>query len=333
MTKTYTVAIVGATGVVGKELIQILEQRCFPVGKLKLLASSRSAGTTVFFKGESIPVEALTETSFKGVDIALFSAGGSISEQFASHAVASGAVVIDNTSHFRLDKRVPLVVPEVNAHAIKTHEGIIANPNCSTAQLVVPLKPIHDKGRLKRLVISTYQAVSGAGKEAILELENHTRLGLNGGEVKPEVFGYPIAFNVIPQIDVFEDNGYTKEEMKMILETQKILEAEIAITATTVRVPVFVGHSESVNVETETPLSADEVRSLIDGFPGVQVLDDTRKGVYPTPRELAGKDDIYVGRIRKDISNPNAVDLWIVADNLRKGAALNAVQIAEVIKK
>jgi aspartate-semialdehyde dehydrogenase len=331
--KQYTVAIVGATGVVGKELIQTLEQRDFPVEKLVLLASSRSAGTIIFFKEESIPIEELKETSFKGVDIALFSAGGSISEQYAPHAVDAGAVVIDNTSHFRLDEGVPLVVPEVNAHAITRHQGIIANPNCSTAQLVVPLKPLHDKGKLKRLVISTYQAVSGAGKDAILELENQSRLGLCGGELKPEVFSYPIAFNIIPQIDVFQENGYTKEEMKMVLETQKILEADIAITATTVRVPVFIGHSESVNVETDVPISVNDARALIDGFPGVQVLDDPSKSVYPTPRELAGTDDVYVGRIRKDISNPNAIELWIVADNLRKGAALNTIQIAESLIK
>ena len=329
--KQYTVAIVGATGVVGKELIQTLEQRDFPVEKLVLLASSRSAGTTTFFKGESIPIEELKETSFKGVDIALFSAGGSISKQYAPHAVDAGAVVIDNTSHFRLEEGVPLVVPEVNAHAITRHQGIIANPNCSTAQLVLPLKPLHDKGKLKRLVISTYQAVSGAGKDAILELENQSRLGLCGGELKPEVFSYPIAFNVIPQIDVFQENGYTKEEMKMVLETQKILEADIAITATTVRVPVFIGHSESVNVETDVPISVNEARTLIDEFHGVQVLDDPSKSIYPTPRALAGTDDVYVGRIRKDISNPNAIELWVVADNLRKGAALNAVQIAESI--
>ena len=329
--KKYTVAIVGATGVVGKELIQILEQRDFPVGKLVLLASSRSAGTTTFFKGESIPIEELKETSFKGVDIVLFSAGGSISKKYAPHAVDAGAVVIDNTSHFRLDEGVPLVVPEVNAHAITRHQGIIANPNCSTAQLVLPLKPLHDKGKLKRLVISTYQAVSGAGKDAILELENQSRLGLCGGELKPEVFSYPIAFNVIPQIDVFQENGYTKEEMKMVLETQKILEADIAITATTVRVPVFIGHSESVNVETDVPISVNDARALIAGFPGVQVLDDLSKSVYPTPREFAGTDDVYVGRIRKDISNPNAIELWVVADNLRKGAALNAIQIAEAL--
>ena len=331
MGKLYTVAVVGATGVVGKELIQILEERNFPVGRLKLLASKRSSGTTVAFKGDSVLVEELTETSFTGVDIALFSAGGSISEKYASCAVDSGTIVIDNTSHFRLDDQVPLVVPEVNAHALKAHNGIIANPNCSTAQMVVPLKPIHDKAKLKRLVISTYQAVSGAGKEAVLELENHTRLSLSGHDVNPDVLSYPISFNVIPQIDVFQDNGYTKEEMKMVLETQKILEADIAITATTVRVPVFVGHSEAVNVETEALLSVTEVRMLLDHFSGVQVVDDPEKGVYPTPRELAGKDDVYVGRIRKDISNPYAIEMWIVADNLRKGAALNAVQIAEEV--
>ncbi len=331
MKQLYSVAVVGATGVVGKELIETLVQRDFPVSNLKLLASERSAGNRVEFKSESIAIEKLTETSFKGVDIALFSAGGAISEKYVPYAVDSGAIVIDNTSHFRLDDDVPLVVPEVNAHAIKMHSGVIANPNCSTAQMVVPLKPIHDKAKLKRLVISTYQAVSGAGKEAILELENHTRLGLTGHDVNPDVFSYPISFNVIPQIDAFQENGYTKEEMKMVLETQKILESTIAITATTVRVPVFVGHSEAVNIETESVVTVNEVRTLLDHFSGVQVLDDPAKGIFPTPRELAGKDDVYVGRIRKDISNPNAIEMWIVADNLRKGAALNAIQIAEAV--
>jgi aspartate-semialdehyde dehydrogenase len=331
MEKLHSIAIVGATGVVGRELIEMLSQRSFPVGSLRLLASERSAGQEISFNNQFIPVEPLNKDSFRGIDIALFSAGGSISEIYAPIACEAGAIVIDNTSHFRLNESVPLVVPEVNAHVLKTHQGIIANPNCSTAQMVVPLKPIHDKAGIKRLVISTYQAVSGAGKSAISELENHTRLSLSGHPVNPEVFPYPITFNVIPQIDVFQDNGYTKEEMKMVLETQKILESEIAITATTVRVPVFVGHSESVNVETHNQITVGEVRQLLDQFPGVQVLDDPSTSQYPTPRELAGKDDVYVGRIRKDISTPNGIDMWIVADNLRKGAALNAVQIAEAL--
>ncbi len=329
---SYKVAVVGATGVVGKEMIETLEARNFPVGTLIPLASERSLGSTVEFRGESIPVQVLTKDSFKDVDFALFSAGGSVSKEFAPIAAAAGAIAIDNTSHFRMDENVPLVVPEVNAHAIKRHKGIIANPNCSTAQLVVPLKPLYDAYGIERLVIATYQSVSGSGKEAMQELEDQTRASLNGRQIPPKVYPYPIAFNLIPQIDTFLDNGYTKEEIKMVNETKKILEdPTIRITATAVRVPVFIGHSEVVNVELKKPANIDDVRRLIHAFPGVQVCDDPSKSLYPTPRDAAGKDDVYVGRIRQDISNPNAIELWIVADNLRKGAALNAVQIAEAI--
>jgi len=328
--KNYTVAVVGATGVVGKEMIETLEKRNFPVGKLVPLASERSAGSVVSFRRQEIDVEVLTKDSFVGVDFALFSAGGSISAEFAPIAAAAGAVVIDNTSHFRMQPDVPLVVPEVNAHAIARHKGIIANPNCSTAQMVLVLKPIHDAVGIERVVVSTYQSVSGAGKEAIHELESQSRANLSGAAYDGKVFKSPIAFNVIPQIDVFLSNGYTKEEMKMIEETQKIMEdPTIRVSATAVRVPVFVGHSESINIQTRKPISADEVRELLKKAPGVTVIDNPTKGEYPTPRGLAGEDNVGVGRIRKDLSVENGIELWCVGDNLRKGAALNAVQIAE----
>lgn len=329
---SYVVAVVGATGVVGREMIETLEARNFPIKTLRLLASERSAGTEYEFKGEKIKVEVLTKESFKGVDFALFSAGGTVSKDFAPIAAAAGAIAIDNTSYFRMHDDVPLIVPEVNAHAIKRHKGIIANPNCSTAQMVVPLKPLYDAYGIKRLVIATYQSVSGSGKDAMQELESQTRASLEGRSLQKKVYPHHIAFNLIPQIDAFTENGYTKEELKMVNETKKILEdPTLAITATTVRVPVFIGHSEVVNVELKKPADIAEVRHLIHNFPGVQVLDDPSKSLYPTPRDVAGKDDVYVGRIRQDISNPNAIELWIVADNLRKGAALNAVQIAEAI--
>ena len=331
--KNANIAIVGATGMVGKEILEILDQRKFPINSLRLLASKKSAGSMVSFQSKSLKVEELTENSFEGIDIALFSAGGSISEKFAPIAVKAGAVVVDNTSHFRMDPTVPLVVPEVNKHVLKKHNGIIANPNCSTAQLVMALKPIHDISKIKRLVISTYQSVSGAGKEAVLELENQSRFLLKGQDSEPKEFSHKMPFNVIPQIDVFEDNDYTKEEMKMINETQKILESNIKITATAVRVPVFISHSEAVNIETESPISIEKIRECLSKFEGVSLLDDPSKKEYPTPRDISGKDDVYVGRIRKDVSNENAIECWIVADNLRKGAALNAVQIAEELVK
>tara|TARA_B100001989_G_scaffold251905_1_gene232316 strand:+ start:2209 stop:3225 length:1017 start_codon:yes stop_codon:yes gene_type:complete len=327
------IAVVGATGMVGKEIIDILQQRQLPIDELRLLASKKSAGTVVSFKSETLKVQELTEQSFEGIDIALFSAGGSISERFAPIAVKAGAVVVDNTSFFRMHDNVPLVVPEVNGHVIKQHKGIIANPNCSTAQLVMALKPIHDYATIKRLVISTYQSVSGAGKEAVMELETHSRYLMAGKDAEPKEFLHPMPFNVIPQIDVFEDNGYTKEEMKMINETQKILESSIAISATAVRVPVFVSHAEAVNIETQKPVDVATFKQLLADFPGVQVLDDPAENEYPTPRSAAGQDDVFVGRIRQDQSHPNTLDCWVVADNLRKGAALNAVQIAEELVK
>lgn len=330
MAKKYNVAVVGATGVVGKEMIEVLEQRQFPVQELIPLASERSMGEIVSFHNQSVRVKALDEDMFDNVDIALFSAGASVSEEFAPKAAARGAVVIDNTSFFRMHEDIPLVVPEVNAHALKTHNGIIANPNCSTAQMVLALKPIHDAAGLERVVISTYQSVSGAGKDAMLELEGQSRTNLSGGEYAPRVFQHFIAFNLIPQIDVFLENGYTKEEMKMVNETRKILELpNLAVTATAVRVPVFIGHSESINIQTKRKITAKQVRDILDKMPGVKVMDNPAKGVYPTPRDISGKDDVFIGRIREDVSVPNGIELWCVADNLRKGAALNSVQIAE----
>jgi aspartate-semialdehyde dehydrogenase len=334
--KEYTVAVVGATGAVGNEMISTLEQRKFPVKKLKLLASSRSVGKTIPFRGEEIEVEELTENSFKGVDIGLFSPGGSVSLKFAPIAAASGCVVIDNTSAFRMEKDIPLVVPEVNEHAIKDYKkrGIIANPNCSTIQMVVVLKPLHDAAKIKRVVVSTYQAVSGTGKKAIHELEQQVLAIYGNKKVEAKVYPYQIAFNCLPQIDSFIENGYTKEEMKMVNETKKILEDDsIAVTATTVRVPVFYGHSESVNVEFEKAITPDEARKILSKAPGVIVIDDPSKKLYPLAIDAAGKDDTFVGRIRTDESIANGLNMWIVADNIRKGAALNAVQIAEVLIK
>ncbi len=332
--KQYSVAVVGATGVVGKEMIAILAQRKFPISRLLPLASERSAGATIDYKGDHIDVEVLTKDSFKDIDFALFSAGGSISEEFAPHAVAAGAIVIDNTSHFRMHTNVPLVVPEVNSEALLKHEGIIANPNCSTAQMVLLLKPIYDAVGIERIVVSTYQSVSGAGKDAITELEAQSRFNLSGANYDPKVFQYPIAFNVIPQIDQFLDNGYTKEELKMIQETQKILgDPTIRVTATTVRVPVFVGHSESINIQTKKKISAAEVRALLEKAPGVTVKDDPTTNTFPTPRDVVGEDNVFVGRIREDLSLNHGIELWCVGDNLRKGAALNAVQIAEAMTR
>jgi len=330
----YNVAVVGATGAVGNEMIATLEQRNFPVAQLKLLASTRGAGTKLEFKGKSYTVEVLNENSFAGVDIGLFSAGGSVSEKFAPIAGKADCVVIDNTSAFRMDPQVPLVVPEVNAHAIAQYpqKNIIANPNCSTIQMVVVLKPIHDVARIKRVVVSTYQAVSGTGKRAIKELENQVLAIYNQQEVKKEVYPHQIAFNCLPHIDVFFDNGYTKEEIKMVNETRKIMEDNsIGVTATTVRVPVFYGHSESVNIETEKKLNRDEVKKILSKAPGVVVVDDPKKFEYPLAIHAAGKDETFVGRIREDESIPNGINMWIVADNIRKGAALNAVQIAEIL--
>jgi aspartate-semialdehyde dehydrogenase len=301
------------------------------VGRLKLLASERSLGKSLEYRGVSVPVEVLGENSFGGVQIGLFSAGGGISEKFAPIAAKAGCVVVDNTSAFRMVPDIPLVVPEVNPEAIGQYrnKGIIANPNCSTIQMVVALKPIHDAVRIKRIVVSTYQAVSGTGKKAIDELETQTRALLNGREAAAKVYPHQIAFNCLPQIDVFVDNGYTKEEMKMINETKKIMnDPSIAVTATTVRVPVFYAHSESVNIETERKITPAEVKSLLSKAPGVKVVDDPSQRSYPLAIHAAGKDDTYVGRIREDESIAN---MWVVSDNLRKGAALNAVQIAEIL--
>jgi aspartate-semialdehyde dehydrogenase len=330
----YRVCVVGATGVVGQEMIKVLEQREFPLKDLKLLASERTAGTKLEFKGEGLKVQVLREDSFKGMEIGLFSAGGPISQKFAPIASREGCVVIDNTSAFRMDPEVPLVVPEVNAHAIAdyTHKGIIANPNCSTIQMVVVLKPIHDVAKIKRVVVSTYQSVSGTGKEAIRELEKQTLAIFNQKEIQCKVYPHQIAFNCLPHIDVFSENGYTKEEIKMINETKKIMEDEsIAVTATTVRVPVFYAHSESVNIETAKKITPEEVRQILAQAPGVVVVDNPKKNEYPLAIHAAGKDETFVGRIREDPSIENGIDMWIVSDNIRKGAALNAVQIAEIL--
>jgi aspartate-semialdehyde dehydrogenase len=326
----YNVAIVGATGAVGNEMLSILEERKFPVDELRLLASSRSIGKSLEYFGKEHPVDELKESSFEGIDIALFSAGASRSKTFAPAAVKSGAVVIDNSSAFRMDPEIPLVVPEVNTSAITGHQGIIANPNCSTIQMVVALKPIHDVARITRIVVTTFQAVSGTGQKAIEELLDQTRALLNFKELVMEVYPHQIAFNCLPHIDSFLPNGYSKEEMKMVNETRKILGDErIGITATTVRVPVFRSHSESINIQTEKKITADEVRELLVYAEGICVLDDPSDNVYPLAIDSSGKDETFVGRIREDESIENGINLWVVADNLRKGAALNAIQIAE----
>ena len=327
-------AVVGATGAVGNEMIKILEERDFPMNELTFLASERSRGKELEFKGKPYSVKVLDENSFEGIEIGLFSAGGSISERFAPIAARAGCIVIDNTSAFRMDPDVPLVVPEVNPGAIGQYgtKGIIANPNCSTIQMVVALKPIHDAAKIKRIVVSTYQAVSGTGKNAIEELSKQTSALLNLEEPKVEVYPHQIAFNCLPQIDVFLDNGYTKEEMKMVNETKKIMEDDsIAITATTVRVPVFYSHSESVNIETERKITCEEVKDILAAAPGVTVVDNPGKSEYPLAIDAAGKDDTFVGRIREDESIANGINIWVVSDNLRKGAALNTIQIAEVL--
>src|SRR5512136_673763 len=332
--KSYAVAVAGATGAVGLEMIKTLEQRKFPVGSIKLLASERSVGKELRLNGKPVKVEKLTKDSFQGVQVALFSAGASRSLEFAPAAAASGAVVVDNSSAFRMDPEIPLVVPEVNPHAIAQYKkrGIIANPNCSTIQMVVGLKPIHDAARIKRIVVSTYQAVSGTGLKAIDELLVQTRALLSSQEIQKKVYPHQIAFNCLPHIDVFLENGYTKEEMKMVNETKKIMEDQsIQVTATTVRVPVFYSHSESVNVEFERELTPEVARKLLAKAPGVTVVDDPKKNMYPLAIYAAGKDDTFVGRIRKDESIKYGLNLWVVADNIRKGAALNAVQIAEIL--
>lgn len=330
-----TVAVVGATGLVGAQLLKTLEERTFPVGTLKLLASERSRGKRISFCGEEVPVEVLDENSFARVDVALFSAGGGTSLKFAPCAAAAGCVVVDNSSAWRMDPKVPLIVPEVNAEVAREHEGIIANPNCSTIQMVVVLKPLHDAASIERVVVSTYQAVSGAGKAAVDELMSQSQAVMGGKELICEVFPQPIAFNCLPQIpqsDAFIENGYSTEEMKMVNETKKIMGDEnIRVTATTVRVPVHTGHSESVNVQTKDKLSAGDARELLEKAPGVIVMDDPSSGIYPHALQAAGTGDTYVGRLREDISHERALDMWVVSDNLLKGAAYNAVQIAELL--
>jgi len=334
MGRTFNVAVVGATGAVGTQMLACLEERDFPVSDIRLLATAKSVGRKLRFKGAQIAVEELTESSFEGIDIGIFSAGGATSERFSPVAARSGCVVVDNSAAWRMDPAVPLVVPEVNPHAVAgyTNKGIIANPNCSTIQMIVALAPIHRKVGIKRIVVSTYQAVSGTGKKAIDELQQQTEAIIKKESPECKVYPHRIAFNCLPQIDVFLENGYTKEEMKMVNETRKILEDEtIAVTATTVRVPVFYGHSESVNIETRKPITADEVRTLLKTAPGVIVADDPSRGVYPMPIDAVGKDETFVGRIRADESIANGINMWIVADNIRKGAATNAVQIAEIL--
>ena len=331
MTNSVDVAVVGATGAVGEGMIDILEQRSFPIGRLFPLASERSAGSTINFRGKSIRVTRLDEFDFSMARIGLFSAGGSVSASYAPKAVSSGCVVIDNTAHFRNDPDIPLVVPEVNAHAIDGHHGIIANPNCSTIQMVVALKPIYDAVGISRINIATYQAVSGAGKRAIAELGQQSLELLNGRPVNPVVLPKQIAFNVLPHIDEFQENGYTREEMKMVWETQKIFgDDTIRINPTCVRVPVFYGHSEALHVETREKITAKAVRELLQAAPGVVVVDECESGGYPTPvSDGADQDGVYVGRIREDISCAQGINMWVVSDNVRKGAALNSVQIAE----
>jgi aspartate-semialdehyde dehydrogenase len=332
MSKNFVVAVCGATGAVGQEMLKVLEQRDFPYSKVIPLASARSVGKKVECKGEELTVQELTEDSFEGVDIALFSAGGSISEKFAPIAANAGCVVVDNSSAWRMNDECPLVVPEVNPHDLDWHKGIIANPNCSTIQMMVALKPIHDEAKIKRVVVSTYQAVSGTGHKAIEELENQVRRLMSGQPVVADVYPHQIAFNCLPHIDVFMDNGYTKEEMKMVNETVKIMgDPSIKVTATCVRVPVFYGHSESVNIETELKLTADDVRALLAKAPGVTVEDYPEKLVYPMAINASGEDDTYVGRIREDETIENGINMWVVSDNIRKGAALNTVQIAETL--
>lgn len=330
----YNVAIAGATGAVGAEMLKILEERDFPVGTVKLLASERSEGKKLDFKGSEIPVTVLDNETFEDVDIGLFSPGSSVSDIYAPKAAAAGCVVVDNTSRFRMDPDVPLVVPEVNPGAIAgyTKKNIIANPNCSTIQMVVALKPIHDLFGIKRVVVSTYQSVSGAGREAMDELTGQVRNLFNMKPVEKNVFTRQIAFNCLPRIDSFLDDGSTKEERKMVDETKKILgDDSVRVTATAVRVPVYISHSEAVNIECEKPLTAAEVREVLASAPGVKVVDDPAEDSYPTPLEAATHDEVLVGRVREDNTVENGVNIWVVADNLRKGAALNAVQIAEVL--
>lgn len=335
MSREVNVAVVGATGAVGEAIIEILEQRNFPVKQLFALASSRSAGKTIRFKGQNVTVTDLADFDFSQVEIGLFSAGGDISAQYAPIAAAAGCIVIDNTSHFRRDDDIPLVVPEVNPEAIADYKnrGIIANPNCSTIQMLVALKPIYDAVGITRINVCTYQAVSGTGKEAMQELASQTASLLNGQGATASIYAKQIAFNALPHIDSFQENGYTREEMKMVWETQKIFaDADIKVNPTCVRIPVFYGHSEAVHIETREKLTLAAARALLSEAPGVELLDEREDGGYPTPvTEAAGQDPVYVGRLREDVSHPLGFNLWVVADNVRKGAALNSVQIAELL--
>jgi aspartate-semialdehyde dehydrogenase len=331
---SYNIAIVGATGAVGQEMMEILKERNFPINELRLLASKRSAGKELEYDNKKIKIQELGENSFENIDIALFSAGGSRSKEFAPIAVHAGAVVVDNSSAFRMDEGVPLVIPEINPEAVAEYKnkGIVANPNCTTAVTVMALKPLHDLGKIKRVIASSYQAVSGAGAQAIEELRNQTLAWVNSQEIRAEAFPHQIAFNLLPQIDSFLDNGYTKEEMKLHNEARKILgSSDMVLTATTVRVPVFRAHSVSVNIETEKKITAEEAKQALNSFPGVRVVDEPSELKYPMPIDAAGEDDCIVGRIREDYTVPNGLCFWVVGDQLRKGAALNAVQIAELL--
>jgi len=332
--KDYKIAIVGATGLVGQEFIKVLVQRNFPMNSIHLFASDRSAGKRLMVNQQEIEVKETAPESFEGIDVALFSAGAEISRHFSPIAAQSGAVVIDNSAAFRMVPSVPLVVPEVNPEDIKWHKGIIANPNCSTIQMVVALYPLHRVNPIKRIVVSTYQSVSGTGSAAVEELTVQSKQVLEGQTTIPHVYPHQIAFNVLPEIDVFLDDGYTKEEWKMVEETKKIMHADdIAISAICVRVPVFTGHSEAVHVEFSSPMLPDEAQRILVQAPGVKILDDTAISLYPHPWSAAGADEVFVGRIHRDTSHPNGLVMWVVADNLRKGAALNAVQIAEEMIK
>ncbi len=334
MMKRFRVAIVGATGMVGQEFIKVLEQRDFPMQSIELLASDRSAGKRLFVSHRELVVKETVPESFKKIDIALFSAGAETSRYFSPIAAQSGAVVIDNSSAFRMDPKVPLVVPEVNAEDIKWHKGIIANPNCSTIQLVVALYPLHKVNPIKRVIAATYQAVSGTGSAAVEELTLQAKQVLEGQTTVPHVYPHQIAFNILPEIDVFLDNDYTKEEWKLVEETRKIMHApDIAISAVCARVPVFIGHTEAVHLEFSQPMSPDEARRILTQAPAVKILDDPAISLYPQPWSAAGTDEVFVGRIHRDASHPNGLVMWVVADNLRKGAALNTVQIAEEMIK
>jgi len=337
MSKKFNVAVVGATGAVGETMLSILQERHFPVENIVALASSRSAGSTIRYEGKTVVIEELEKFDFKGIDIGLFSPGAAVSKIHAPRAAEAGCVVIDNTSEFRYDDDIPLVIPEVNPHAIADYKnrGIIANPNCSTIQMLVALKPIHDAATIERINVCTYQAVSGTGKEAIEELAKQTAELLNGRPAVCEVYPRQIAFNALPHIDDFQDNGYTKEEMKMVWETRKIFEDDaIQVNPTAVRIPVFFGHSEAVHIETRKKLSAEQVKNILSNKPGIELMDEHKDGGYPTAvSEAAGNDPVFVGRIREDISHPQGINLWVVSDNVRKGAALNSVQIAEILVK